>query len=64
MLPLYSQASVTRKSSLPTLTLPFISSKIPPRRIVGFSFECNKIFEIILVVVDLPWEPEIAIEFL
>ena len=62
-LSIYSQASVTKYLLCPTFTLPPISARLPPTRMVGSSFALSKIKETIEVVVVLPWVPDMAILF-
>ena len=57
----YSQASVTNTSELPTLIFPPIAFKIPPTEMVGSFSASSKIWDSIDVVVVLPCVPEIAI---
>ena len=62
-LSMYSQASVTKYWLAPTLTLPPISARFPPTRMVGSSLALSKIKETIEVVVVLPCVPEMAMLF-
>ena len=57
----YSQASVTKYSDLPTLIFPPISLKIPPIERVGSTSASKRILASIEVVVVLPCVPLMAI---
>ena len=53
----YSHASVTKMSELPTLMLPPILCNIPPTDIVGSAFAARRISVIMEVVVVFPCVP-------
>ena len=57
----YSHASVTKYSDLPTRIFQPIAFKMPPTEIVGSSSPSNRMCDIIEVVVVFPCVPEIAI---
>ena len=61
---MYSHASVTKYSDLPTRMLPPMLSRIPPTDMVGSVSASIRMYDSMEVVVVLPWVPLTAIEYL
>ena len=60
----YSHASDTKISDLPTFIFPSMAFKIPPTEMVGSAFAARRIWLIMDVVVVFPWVPATAMELL